>query len=53
MGGSGNGIKKGVVDIEHVPVDDDPREWSDRKKNFVLGLLTISVVSIRMLTGAE
>ncbi len=21
-----------VVDIEHVPVDDDPREWSNRKK---------------------
>ncbi len=21
-----------VIDIEHVPVDDDPREWSDKKK---------------------
>lgn len=21
-----------VLDIEHVPVDDDPREWSERKK---------------------
>jgi hypothetical protein len=44
MGGRGNGVKKGVVDIEHVPVNDDPREWSNGKKNFVLALLTISVV---------
>lgn len=21
-----------VIDIEHVPVEDDPREWSNRKK---------------------
>jgi hypothetical protein len=21
-----------VIDIEHAPVEDDPREWSDRKK---------------------
>jgi hypothetical protein len=34
-----------VVDIEHVPVDDDPREWSDLKKNLVLTMMTISVVS--------
>ncbi|EIW70508.1 hypothetical protein TREMEDRAFT_28934 [Tremella mesenterica DSM 1558] len=33
-----------VIDIEHVPVEDDPREWSDRKKNFVLGLMTMAVL---------
>jgi hypothetical protein len=32
------------VDIEHVPVDDDPREWSNLKKNLVLTMMTISVV---------
>ena len=36
---------KSVVDIEHVPVDDDPREWSNLKKNLVLTMMTISVVS--------
>ena len=35
---------KSVVDIEHVPVDDDPREWSNLKKNLVLTMMTISVV---------
>jgi hypothetical protein len=25
-------IDEPVIDIEHVPVDDDPREWSNRKK---------------------
>lgn len=35
---------KPVIDIEHVPVDDDPRDWSDGKKNFVMVLLTVSVV---------
>ncbi|BEI85444.1 hypothetical protein CcaverHIS002_0508450 [Cutaneotrichosporon cavernicola] len=37
-------VTRPVVDIEHAPVDDDPREWSDRKKNFVLALMTIAVV---------
>jgi hypothetical protein len=36
-----------VVDIEHVPVDDDPREWSDRKK--VGGDTSLA----RSLTGAD
>jgi len=35
-----------AVDIEHVPVDDDPREWSNRKKNLVLALMTAAVVSL-------
>lgn len=35
-----------VVDIEHVPCDDDPREWSDRKKSMVLAMMTIAVVSV-------
>ena len=33
-----------VVDIEHVPVDNDPREWSTTKKNIVLAMMTIAVV---------
>jgi hypothetical protein len=41
----GNVKAKSVVDIEHVPVDDDPREWSNLKKNLVLTMMTISVVS--------
>ncbi|CAK9781077.1 MFS general substrate transporter [Cutaneotrichosporon oleaginosum] len=36
--------RRPVVDIEHAPVDDDPRAWSNRKKNFVLTLMTIAVV---------
>jgi hypothetical protein len=40
----GNVKAKSVVDIEHVPVDDDPREWSNLKKNLVLTMMTISVV---------
>jgi hypothetical protein len=48
--GDGGDLEKGkvkaksVVDIEHVPVDDDPREWSNLKKNLVLTMMTISVV---------
>lgn len=34
-----------AFDIEHVPVDDDPREWSNRKKNLVMALMTAAVVS--------
>lgn len=37
--------QRSVVDIEHVPVDDDPREWSPRKKTFVLVLMSVAVVS--------
>ena len=33
-----------VLGIEHVPVDDDPREWSEIKKNLVLTMMTIAVV---------
>jgi hypothetical protein len=41
-------IPKSVVDIEHVPVDDDPREWSNLKKNLVLTMMTISVVRLSL-----
>ena len=41
---SGPGLPP-VIDIEHVPCDDDPREWSRRKKNAVLAMMTIAVVS--------
>lgn len=34
-----------VIDIEHAPVDDDPREWSNRKKTIVLYLMSFAVVS--------
>jgi hypothetical protein len=43
-GQQGTKVPKSVVDIEHVPVDDDPREWSNLKKNLVLTMMTISVV---------
>lgn len=42
--GKTTSMPKSVMDIEHVPVDDDPREWSDLKKNLVLTMMTISVV---------
>lgn len=57
--GSGGGGDHGkpVIDIEHVPVDDDPRDWSNTKKNIVLMMLTISVVRPRViaatLSGAD
>lgn len=35
-----------VIDIEHAPVDDDPREWSDRKKTIVLCLMSFAVVGV-------
>jgi hypothetical protein len=44
-GKEGQRQTKSVVDIEHVPVDDDPREWSNLKKNLVLTMMTIAVVS--------
>jgi hypothetical protein len=37
-----------AFDIEHVPVDDDPREWSRRKKGCVMALMTAAVVSTRV-----
>ena len=52
VNGDGGDLEKGkvkaksVVDIEHVPVDDDPREWSSLKKNLVLTMMTISVVRL-------
>ncbi|KAJ2914730.1 hypothetical protein MD484_g5667, partial [Candolleomyces efflorescens] len=30
-----------VVDIEHVPVEDDPRQWSILRKNISLGLISM------------
>lgn len=39
------GSGRPVLDIEHMPCDDDPREWSVRRKNFVLMIMTIAVVS--------
>ena len=42
---SGPGLPP-VIDIEHVPCDDDPREWSYRKKHIVLAMMTIAVVSV-------
>lgn len=46
-------VSKSVVDIEHVPVDDDPREWSNLKKNLVLTMMTISVVRISYLSPSS
>ena len=43
--GKGKG-KALLVDIEHAPCDDDPREWSKGKKNLVLGMMIVSVVRV-------
>lgn len=34
-----------AIDIEHLPVDNDPRKWSDRKKWTVLMIMTFAMVS--------
>ncbi|WOO80705.1 Quinidine resistance protein 3 [Vanrija pseudolonga] len=39
-----NPPQRSVIDIEHVPVDDDPRAWSSRKKTFVLVLMSVAVL---------
>lgn len=33
------------VDLEHLPVKDDPREWSWRKKHCVLAVVTYAAIS--------
>ncbi|WVR06869.1 hypothetical protein IAU60_003905 [Kwoniella sp. DSM 27419] len=33
-----------ATDIEHVPVDDDPREWSGKKKWFALMIVTFGLL---------
>ena len=45
----GRGEDEPMSDIEHVPCEDDPREWSDGKKNLVLAMMTTAVVSIHLL----
>lgn len=37
--------KQSVIDIEHVPVEDDPRMWSGVKKNTVLFMIIMALVS--------
>lgn len=34
-----------VFDIEHTPVEDDPRDWSDKKKTMVLLMMSLACVS--------
>ena len=38
-----------IVDIEHMPCEDDPREWSDLKKRIVLLMMTTAVVGVTAL----
>jgi len=38
--------QKSLIDIEHVPVDDDPRKWSAGKKNIVLIMIIMALVSL-------
>lgn len=40
-----------MIDIEHVPVDDDPRDWPELKKTLVL--LMVSTISLLPTTGAS
>ncbi|ADV21615.1 hypothetical protein I305_03357 [Cryptococcus gattii E566] len=37
-----------AIDIEHLPVDDDPREWSNRKKWTVLMIMTLAMLGPMM-----
>ncbi|KAK0449557.1 vacuolar DHA amino acid exporter [Desarmillaria tabescens] len=32
-------IEDAIIDIEHMPVHDDPREWSRLRKNFILAVI--------------
>ncbi|KAK0437139.1 MFS general substrate transporter [Desarmillaria tabescens] len=32
-------VEEDVLDIEHLPVQDDPRKWSSMRKKFVLGVI--------------
>ena len=41
-----HGAGRPVIDIEHMPCEDDPREWSRKKKNLVLAMMTTAVVSV-------
>lgn len=33
-------VEELILDIEHLPVQDDPRKWSSMRKNFVLGVIS-------------
>ncbi|PBK67294.1 vacuolar DHA amino acid exporter [Armillaria solidipes] len=33
-------VEELILDIEHLPVQDDPRKWSSMRKNFVLGIIS-------------
>lgn len=37
-----------AIDIEHLPVDNDPRKWSDRKKWTVLMIMTFAMLGPMM-----
>ncbi|OXB38019.1 hypothetical protein J007_02246 [Cryptococcus neoformans] len=41
-----NGLN--AIDIEHLPVDNDPRKWSDRKKWTVLMIMTFAMLGPMM-----
>ncbi|WVQ81733.1 hypothetical protein IAT38_003858 [Cryptococcus sp. DSM 104549] len=41
---TGEGLALQQIDIEHVPVDDDPRDWSNRKKWTVLLIMTFALL---------
>ncbi|GAA5912558.1 hypothetical protein JCM5296_003479 [Sporobolomyces johnsonii] len=48
-GGEAKDLEKGpekaaALDIEHLKVDDDPRLWSDKKKNSVLAIIAFTAM---------
>ncbi|KAH8927156.1 MFS general substrate transporter [Atractiella rhizophila] len=44
-------VEEKELDIEHLPVPDDPRAWSSAKKNFVL--FSVSICSVCATLGAN
>jgi hypothetical protein len=42
-----------VFDIEHTPVDNDPREWSVRKKHVILVMMSVACVSRLYVEGEQ
>ncbi|KAJ6463376.1 vacuolar DHA amino acid exporter [Mycena sanguinolenta] len=42
-----------TFDIEHMPVEDDPRSWSSFRKNVVLGLVTAACMIAGLAAGIQ
>ncbi|KAK8864593.1 hypothetical protein IAR55_001843 [Kwoniella newhampshirensis] len=47
----GKQVETVIVDIEHTPVKDDPRKWNDKKKWFVLIMMTFALLGPTMASS--